>query len=1054
MSEETSAAESAAASAAGPTVLEASRADVFRPFAQQRRRPLREHDVVAVIVTHNGSAWLGRCLESVDAQTRPLDAVVVVDTGSTDGSADIALAHPCVRQVVQLPADTGFGAAVSAGLARVRPQAAAADGAGPLSWMWILHDDCAAEPTALEVLLEFADDSPSATVLGPKVRGWYDADLLVECGVSIDAAGRRVTDLEPRERDQGQHDSVTDVLAVGSAGMLVQTAVWQRLGGVDPALPFFRDGVDFCWRARRADERVVVVPSAVLHHLEAAARGRRVVPGGSAAHRDRAAAIHTLAVHAPAWRMPFTSVRLLLGSMLRALAHLLARSPRAAAGELGAWAGVHLRPRAALAARRRAGGTAVVPRRDVDQYRPGMAESTARLGEAFNAEFRGGRDPAGPPPGEWLRGAVLTAVLTVIAAVATRTVWSSSGYLGGGALLPAPQSGGDLWTQFTAAWHDVGLGTVAPSPPYVLLVIALAALPVLDPNAALMLLILGAVPLAGLSAFLALRTIVAGPSRAFLAAAYALLPAAAGTSTNGRLGTAMAWICLPVLARLLARLILVGRVGALPVPGVRTYAGAALLLCLVTSVAPVLWPLSAVLALLLAALQLRRRASWVGLLLVLVSPAVVLYPWSLTLLANPQMLAFEAGISSPSLVADDLHGWQLLLQDPGLLGPWTPLVAVPLLLAAFAALLNRRTRPAALAGWLVLLIALAAMAILTRAEFVPPGASPGTGAMPGYPGPLMAVAAVAMLAAAAVLAAGIVPTDTVRRNRSASAIGLGLLVLSGPVVSAALWTTSWAGPLDRGEAIAVPAFIAQEAQSPDRIRVLVLAPEGDGVAYTLVNNGGAVLPEADTPPTAESWQPIDEAVGDLAAGVGGDEVAVLASVGVRYVLAPEGEDLTLSRTLDATEGLRHLSTTDGQGMWEVARVTSRVQHRVAGRSMPVPAVPVDSAGARAGQLVDTTVNGSGTQVSLGMSPGIPWRATLDGGEAVVTDAGGVAVIAQAESQSAVAVSVGLDAAARVRSLAGPTAVLLVLLILLVPAARHVDEVADPDVDTAAEPGIA
>ena len=89
-------------------------------------------------------------------------------------------------------------------------------------------------------------------------------------------SGRRVTDLERREHDQGQHDGVRDVLGVSSAGMLVRRDVWDALEGFDPTLPLFRDDLDFCWRAHRRGERVLIATDAVLHHREASAHGRRI----------------------------------------------------------------------------------------------------------------------------------------------------------------------------------------------------------------------------------------------------------------------------------------------------------------------------------------------------------------------------------------------------------------------------------------------------------------------------------------------------------------------------------------------------------------------------------------------------------------------------------------------------------------------------------------------------------------------------------------------------------------------------------------------------------
>jgi glycosyltransferase involved in cell wall biosynthesis len=50
--------------------------------------------VSAIIPVFNGAAFLADALESVRAQDVAPDEIVVVDDGSTDGSAEIASRHP------------------------------------------------------------------------------------------------------------------------------------------------------------------------------------------------------------------------------------------------------------------------------------------------------------------------------------------------------------------------------------------------------------------------------------------------------------------------------------------------------------------------------------------------------------------------------------------------------------------------------------------------------------------------------------------------------------------------------------------------------------------------------------------------------------------------------------------------------------------------------------------------------------------------------------------------------------------------------------------------
>src|SRR4051794_10809684 len=233
------------------------------------------HLVTAVLVSHDGERWLRRSLAALEAQSRPAQRAVAVDTGSRDASLRILAAGLGASRIVHAERDTGFGAAVALGLeayagAPMPPNGPRADDGVPVEWVWLLHDDCAPDPGCLEALLQRAEESPSAAVLGAKARGWDQPRLLLEVGLTTDGAGHRHTGLERHEVDQGQHDGVRDVLAVGSAGMLVRRDVWDQLGGYDARPPMFRDDLYFGWRGHPAGPPGEVVTDAVVHPTQAA----------------------------------------------------------------------------------------------------------------------------------------------------------------------------------------------------------------------------------------------------------------------------------------------------------------------------------------------------------------------------------------------------------------------------------------------------------------------------------------------------------------------------------------------------------------------------------------------------------------------------------------------------------------------------------------------------------------------------------------------------------------------------------------------------------------
>ncbi|MBW5484370.1 glycosyltransferase family 2 protein, partial [Streptomyces bambusae] len=663
------------------------------------------HVVTAVLVAHDGARWLPQALGGLLNQERPVQNHIAADTGSADDSARLLGEALGDDRVLHLARRTGFGAAVDEAVRTAGtltpddlPYLKRPSGWDPVSrtwqddaydlpelphgepvqWLWLLHDDCAPEPDALTELLRVADDNEDAAVVGPKLRGWYDKKQLLEAGVTIARSGRRWTGLDRREQDQGQHDQVRAVLSVSSAGMLIRRDVYDALGGFDRRLPLMRDDVDLCWRVHQAGHSVLVAPDAVLRHAEAAARERRTVDcvGRTPAspHRvDKAGAAYTLLTGVSAAALPYVLLRLVLGTLLRTLGYLLGKAPGQAVDEFTGLLATLLRPGRILAARRRRGRPVASPR-DLRGYFPppgatvraGLEQLATHLGSGRDTEpaatgRHGGAVESGPggEDADYLEveqfarlkriarrpAPVLFALLLLVSVVACRAL-IGGGSLMGGALLPAPGSGPDLWRAYTGGWQPVAAGTTAGAPPYLAVLGALATLLFGSTGTALTLLLVCSVPLAGLTAYFASRPLVDSRLlRAWAAVAYAFLPAVTAALAGGRLGTAVLAVLLPLIAR---SAVAAYGLGGGPGAGrgswraVWTYT---LLLTLATAFTPVVWPLALVLG---ATLAVARRAQWKTyaprLLATAATPLLLLAPWSAGLLTHPGRFLDEAGL--------------------------------------------------------------------------------------------------------------------------------------------------------------------------------------------------------------------------------------------------------------------------------------------------------------------------------------------------------------------------------------------------------------------------
>ncbi|MDQ1660786.1 MAG: hypothetical protein QOJ68_766 [Blastococcus sp.] len=896
--------------------------------------------VIAVVVSHDGVEWLPHLLSSLAGSTRPPDVTVGVDTGSRDESPGLLRAALGADRVIEVDRGTGFGAAVAEGVAAAHDSSRARHGrhssevAAPADeWIWLLHDDCAPAPDALERLLEATLTDSRIAVVGCRVRAWPRARRLLEVGVTITGTGHRETGHEPGEYDQGQYYELTDVLAVSTAGMLVRLSSWRALGGLDPRLPLFRDDIDLGWRAASAGCRVVVAPHAVVHHAEAASRGVRAI--SSTAHRphqaDRRAAIFTLLANCRSSVLPFVYVRLLLGSLLRAFGYLVGKLPSAAWDEVVGASAALGRPWQVLSARRwrrrlRSGRPASVRPLLPPWWAPyanGLDAVLSRFGATLrqaatsvaSSRRRDRSDPvadqmAGLPSGDGPVDMVmrhpllaLTTVLTVAGLVASRGLWGA-GYLQGGALLPAPATGGDWWRLFVEGRHPVGLGSDLAAAPYV----ALLALPatVLLGKAWLVVdaLMVFAPALAGIGAWFASGRLVRGVgTRWWMSVSYGLVPVVTGAVASGHLGTVAVAVLLPWVARSACRIL------DLEAPGRWGTAWATgLTLSMATAFAPASWPIAVAVGVfamgwLALGRHWLRAAQW---LLALALPLGLLAPWSWRVLTHPALALTEAGVVVVPGTSTSESAWHLVFLRIGATGeaPWW--LTAGLTLVALAALLRVDTRGRVGAAWLVAAAGLAAAAVMGREAITAP-----LGAGEAYPwlGVPLVVAGAGLIAAAGIAGdrLGSLVGSGSFGWRQPLAVALVALGVSTPLLGLGWWVGAAShGDLHRAAAVPVPAYMV-DAMSTGDARVLVLRTGTPTVRYRVLAGDGerlgddSVLPAGDSPGLAA-------VVGDVLSQSRPRDVPALAEMGIRYVVLPSPQSPTAVAHLDALPGLSRTST--------------------------------------------------------------------------------------------------------------------------------------------------
>ena len=212
--------------------------------------------VAAIVLSYNGAKVVGACLESLFKSSYQNLEVIVVDNGSTDGTASLVRERFPRARLISTGKNLGFAGGNNIGIA-----------ATDADIVILLNDDTTIEPDAIDAIVRFAGSDPDVGIVGCKIL-YPDGKTIQHAGGAVLPNGL-TRHYGYGELDNGQFDRVFDVAYVTGAAIAIKREVLDRLGLLDAGyFPIYFEEVEFCERARRLGYRVVYLPRAVVYHYE------------------------------------------------------------------------------------------------------------------------------------------------------------------------------------------------------------------------------------------------------------------------------------------------------------------------------------------------------------------------------------------------------------------------------------------------------------------------------------------------------------------------------------------------------------------------------------------------------------------------------------------------------------------------------------------------------------------------------------------------------------------------------------------------------------------
>ena len=223
-----------------------------------------------IIVNYNVKEFLEQCLISVQNALKGISAeILVIDNSSSDGSAELIQEKFPDIQITVNSKNAGFARASNQGLQIAQGE-----------FIALLNPDTLVQEDTFSKMLDFFKAQPRAGMLGCKILN-PDGSLQLACRRSFPTPWVAFTKLSglsylfPGNRFFGKYnltyldpDKSYEVEAISGSFMMLRRQVLEDVGNLDESFFMYGEDLDWCFRIREQDWRVIYFPETQIIHFK------------------------------------------------------------------------------------------------------------------------------------------------------------------------------------------------------------------------------------------------------------------------------------------------------------------------------------------------------------------------------------------------------------------------------------------------------------------------------------------------------------------------------------------------------------------------------------------------------------------------------------------------------------------------------------------------------------------------------------------------------------------------------------------------------------------